>query len=96
MAKTYKKDIVIVETAYDWETGEDFAKKKPPFPEAPAGQRKFLKALEKVVVETPDGHGAGIFWWEPMAAGAIAKRGLFDQEHNALEAITAFDSPPAK
>jgi arabinogalactan endo-1,4-beta-galactosidase len=96
MAKTYKKDIVIVETAYDWETGEDFAKKKMPFPETPAGQREFLQALQKVVVETPDGRGLGIFWWEPMAAGAIAKRTLFDQEHNALEAITAFDSHPAK
>jgi hypothetical protein len=31
-----------------------------------------------------------------MAAGAIAKRGLFDDEHNALEAITAFDPNPEK
>jgi arabinogalactan endo-1,4-beta-galactosidase len=91
MAKTYQKDIVIVETAYDWTQGEDFNKKKPPFPETPAGQREFLRALGEVVAQTPDGRGLGIFWWEPMATGAIAKRGLFDQEHNALEAITAFD-----
>jgi arabinogalactan endo-1,4-beta-galactosidase len=96
MAKTYKKYIVIVETAYDWELGEDFSKKKRPFPETPAGQREFLLALKRVVNETPDGRGLGIFWWEPMSSGAIAKRGLFDNEHNALEALTAFDRESPK
>jgi arabinogalactan endo-1,4-beta-galactosidase len=37
MAKTYQKDIIVVETAYDWSSGEDFGNKKQPFPETPAG-----------------------------------------------------------
>ena len=93
MAKTYRKDIVVVETAYDWRSGEEFSNKKQPFPETPAGQHDFLEALEKVIVETPDARCLGLFWWEPMAEGAIAKRSFFDQEHNALQVIKVFDSP---
>jgi len=43
------------------------------------------------VREAPGGKVRGIFWWEPMAAGGIAKRDLFDDEHNALPAIHVFD-----
>ncbi len=91
MAGRYKKPIFVVETAYDWRDGEDFAGKKKEFPETPEGQRDFLAAMAKVVKETPGGLGKGVFWWEPMAAGAIAKRGMFDDEHNALPAIHVFD-----
>ena len=93
MSKTYRKDIVVVETAYDWRTGEQFGSKKKPFPETPEGQRDFLQALGKVVFETPDSRCIGLFWWEPMAAGDIASRALFDDQHNALPAIDAFDPP---
>jgi arabinogalactan endo-1,4-beta-galactosidase len=95
MAERYKKPIFIAETAYDWRDGEAFAGKKVPFPETPEGQKEFLTALVKVVKETPGGLGRGIFWWEPMAEGGIAKRGLFDDEHNALPAIQVFDPPLA-
>jgi arabinogalactan endo-1,4-beta-galactosidase len=88
---TYHKDTVVVETAYDWRTGENFKGKQPPFAETPEGQRDFLAALGKVVREAPGGKMRGIFWWEPMAGGAIAKRALFDDEHNALPAIHVFD-----
>ncbi len=91
MSKAYKKDIVIAETAYDWRTGEQFGSKKRPFPETPEGQRDFLHALAKVAFETPGSRCIGLFWWEPMAAGDIAKRALFDDEHNALPSIDAFD-----
>jgi len=92
----YHKDVIIVETAYDWRTGEDLtgkdsAGKVPLFPETPEGQRAFLTALQATVRATPEGHGIGIFWWEPFAEGAIAKRALFDDQHNALLAIHVFD-----
>ena len=90
---TYHKDVVVVETAYDWRTGEDFKGKTAPFPQTPEGQRDFLEALDHVVREAPGGKVRGIFWWEPMAAGGIAKRDLFDDEHNALPAIHVFDKP---
>jgi arabinogalactan endo-1,4-beta-galactosidase len=91
MARTYKKDIIVVETAYDWKTGEDFKGRKPPFPQTPDGQRDYLRALEKTIVDSPGGRCLGVFWWEPMAEGPIEKRALFDEEHNALPAITVFD-----
>ncbi|HEY2471033.1 MAG TPA: glycosyl hydrolase 53 family protein [Terracidiphilus sp.] len=91
MSKTYKKDIVVVETAYDWRTGEIFASKRKPFPETAEGQRDFLQALAKVAFETPSSRCIGLIWWEPMAAGDIAKRALFDDHHNALQSIDVFD-----
>ena len=92
-ANRYKKQIIVVEPAYDWREGEKFSGRKPPFPETPEGQRDFLTALVKVVKETPGGLGKGVVWWEPMAEGAIAKRGLFDDQHNALPAVHVFDPP---
>jgi arabinogalactan endo-1,4-beta-galactosidase len=53
--ETYHKDVIVVETAYDWRTGEDFKGKEPPFPQTPEGQRDFLAALGKVVREAPGG-----------------------------------------
>jgi arabinogalactan endo-1,4-beta-galactosidase len=91
---TYHKDVVVAETAYDWRTGEDFKGKPAPFPQTPEGQRDFLAALNKIVREAPGGKARGIFWWEPMAGGSIAKRALFDDQHNALPAIHVFDTAP--
>lgn len=90
MATRYKKPIVLAETAYDWRKGEDFRGKQE-FPETPEGQRAFLAAVADVVRQTPNGLGKGLFWWEPMAEGAIAKRDLFDDQHRALPAINVFD-----
>ena len=90
---TYHKSVVLAETAYDWRSGEDFKGKQVPFPQTPDGQRDFLAALDRVVRETPGGKVRGIFWWEPMAGGSIAKRALFDDQHNALPAIHVFDAP---
>ena len=92
LGKTYHKDVMVVETAYDWRTGEEKAG-KPIFPETPEGQRAFLAALKETVCATHEGGGIGIFWWEPFAEGAIAKRSLFDDDHNALPAIHVFDTP---
>lgn len=95
MARTYRKDIIVVETAYNWEPSKDFKGKKPPFPETPEGQMQFLLALKKVVDESSGDRCLGLFWWEPMASGEIAQRALVDREGNALPALGAFD-PPAK
>jgi len=94
MASTYKKDIIVVETAYNWRSVGDFKKSKAAFPETPEGQLQFLRALKKVVDEPPDGRCLGLFWWEPMATGEIAQRALVDAEGNVLPAINAFDAPP--
>ena len=95
-ANRYKKPIIVVETAYDWRDGETYKQGKPPFPETPEGQAEFLAAVIRTVQQTPNGLGRGVFWWEPMAAGAIAKRGMFDDQHNALPVLRVTDpaAPP--
>jgi arabinogalactan endo-1,4-beta-galactosidase len=90
MAHEYQKDIIVVETAYNWRPAE-YANKLPPFPESPEGQRDFLDQLNRVVQDTPDGRGAGVFWWEPAVEGPLTRRGLFDDQHKALPAMTVFD-----
>jgi len=90
MATSYQKDIIVVETAYNWQPG-NYVNKPAPFPESPEGQRAFLDELNRVVMETPNGRGKGVFWWEPAVQGNLTIRGLFDDQHNALPAITVFD-----
>lgn len=90
MAKEYKKDIIVVEAAYNWMPAE-YKNNPGPFAESPEGQRQFLEAVNRVVQETPDGLGRGVFWWEPAVEGPLGSRGFFDGEGNALPVITVFD-----
>lgn len=91
MAREYHKPIFVVETAYSWHT-DNYDKKPGPFPETPAGQREFLDAVVTAVAETPNGLGRGVFWWEPAVRGPLARRGLFDDQGNALPALNLFDA----
>lgn len=90
MAREYKKDIIVVEAAYNWMPAE-YTKRAGPFPETPEGQKQFLEEVNRVVQETPDGRGKGIFWWEPAVIGPLAPRGFFDEAGNALPVMTTFD-----
>jgi arabinogalactan endo-1,4-beta-galactosidase len=90
MASEYQKDIIVVETAYNWQPG-NYLNKSAPFPESPEGQRAFLDEVNLVVMETPNGRGKGVFWWEPAVTGDLTIRGFFDSQHNALPVITVFD-----
>jgi arabinogalactan endo-1,4-beta-galactosidase len=90
MAKEYKKDIMVVEAAYNWKPAE-YQQQPGPFPESPEGQKQFLEEVNRIVQETPDGLGKGVFWWEPAVAGPLGSRGFFDDTGNALPVITTFD-----
>ena len=90
MANEYKKDIIVVEAAYNWMPAE-YKKRPGPFPESPDGQKQFLEEVNRVVQETPDGLGKGVFWWEPAVTGPLGSRGFFDENGNALPVITTFD-----
>ena len=90
MAREFKKPIIVVETAYSW-SPTNYTKKPGPFPETPAGQAQFLDELNRVVQETPNGLGAGVFWWEPAVSGELGSRGFFDGDGNALPVIGVFD-----
>jgi len=89
-AREYHKDIMVVEAAYNWTPG-NYKSKPAPFPESPEGQRQFLDEVNRVVQETPDGRGIGVFWWEPAVEGGLRSRGFFDKDGNALPVITVFD-----
>ncbi len=91
MADTYKKDIMLVEVAYNWRPTE-YKTLKPPFPETPEGQKAFLREVDDIVRNAPDGRGRGVFWWEPaVPPGPLASRGMFDRDGNALPVITVFE-----
>ncbi len=89
-AERYKKDIFVVEAAYNWKPAE-YKTKPGPFPESPEGQKQFLEEVNRIVQETPDGHGKGVFWWEPAVTGTLGSRSFFDENGNALPVINAFD-----
>lgn len=87
-ANTYHKDIVIVETAYNWRPARESGGKAEPFPETPEGQREFLEELTRVALANE--HCAGIFWWEP-ATLRTSSRGFFDENGNSLPVLNVFD-----
>ncbi len=90
MASEYKRDIMLVEVAYNWRPGE-YLKRPGPFPESPQGQKEFLEEVNRIVQATPGGLGKGVFWWEPAVAGPLGRRGFFDAEGNALPVMGVFD-----
>lgn len=100
-ANRYHKDIIVVETAYNWRPSRQTADRAGPFPETPEGQRDFLDAVANVVMATPDGRGKGLFWWEPaVSRGGLVSRSFFDDNGNSLPVLDIFDKytrpfPPA-
>ena len=92
MAKTYKKPIILVEVAYCSQPTE-YIDKPAPYPESPDGQATFLEEVNKIVLNTPDNMGVGVFWWEPATFShrGIGTRDMFDEEGNALPVIHVFD-----
>jgi arabinogalactan endo-1,4-beta-galactosidase len=90
MATTYEKDIILVEVAYNWKP-QEYLKSRPPFPETPEGQRDFLDEVNRLVMNTPNNRGKGIFWWEPVWPDGRGSRGMFDYEGNALPAVAVFN-----
>ncbi len=87
-ATEYKKDIIVVEAAYNWKPRE-YVNKNAPFPESPEGQREFLEEVNRIVMSTPENRGLGIFWWEPAVSRGF--RGFFDETGNVLPVIYVFD-----
>lgn len=88
-ATEYKKDIMVVEAAYNW-TPTEYVGKAAPFPESPEGQRQFLDEVNRIVLAVPDNRGIGVFWWEPAVA-RHGSRSYFDEKGNVLPVITVFD-----
>jgi arabinogalactan endo-1,4-beta-galactosidase len=88
-ANAYKKDVYVVETAYNWKPTE-YIGKLAPFPESPEGQQAFLEEVTKIVLSVPNNKGQGVFWWEP-AVSREGSRSFFDNDKNVLPVIQVFD-----
>jgi arabinogalactan endo-1,4-beta-galactosidase len=66
----YKKEVMIMETAYPWTSGNsdsygntfNSSKLLPEYPATAEGQYNYLRALTQEII---DGGGKGIFYWEP-------------------------------
>lgn len=90
MATTYHKPIMMVEVAY-CASPTEYKEKKGPFAESPEGQREFLDEVNRLVLQTPDHLGVGVFWWEPATMGGRSSRDFFDEQGNVLPVIEVFD-----
>lgn len=92
-AARYHKNIIVVETAYYWRPSRETAGRPGPFPETPQGQREFLDEVTRVIMNTPDNRGQGVFWWEPATSGrgGLGDRGFFDEKGDSLPVLSAFD-----
>jgi len=86
----YSKDIILVETAYNWQTAE-YENTTPPYPETPQGQREFLESVNETLLNISSPKIKGIFWWEPAVSGGLGSRGFFDEEGNALPVMNVFN-----
>jgi arabinogalactan endo-1,4-beta-galactosidase len=73
-AETFRRPIVVVETAYPWtlrKYGEpDLIVERedqlaPGYPASVEGQSAYLRDFLRIVRETPGGLGLGFYWWEP-------------------------------
>jgi arabinogalactan endo-1,4-beta-galactosidase len=86
-ASEYGKEIIVVETGYYWRASSYFKNSPSPFPETPEGQRQWMESVNEIVLNTPNGLGRGIFWWEPMSRG----RGYFDDGRKVQPIIRAIE-----
>ncbi|MDN3669504.1 glycosyl hydrolase 53 family protein [Echinicola jeungdonensis] len=82
-ALRYGKEIIVIETGYYWRENTYHENAPYPFPETPEGQKQWFQAVNEIVLDTPNGLGRGVFWWEPMARG----RGFFDDETKVAQPI---------
>jgi arabinogalactan endo-1,4-beta-galactosidase len=112
LARRYDRDVAVVETQYGWtlDNGDQLgnflwqeSQLIPGYPASPDGQRAFISDLLSIVAAVPDGHGAGIFYWqpewipgvgwEPGAGTPNDNLTLFDFTGRALSSV-AFAEPP--
>ncbi len=82
LAARYCKDLVVVETAYPWTTGNgdalansftsaDQLPDAAAYPPTRAGQARYFEALRQVIAQVPGGHGTGFFDWDGAALPAL-------------------------
>jgi arabinogalactan endo-1,4-beta-galactosidase len=118
LAGGYGKDIVVVETGFPHrpqclpDPGDpdrhmlslEASKTALPYPLSQEGQRDFLKELIRIIKDTPEGRGTGLFYWAPEHtevkgwegpdehdAAEWYPRALFDRDGEMTLGMTAFE-----
>lgn len=101
----YSKEVVVAETAYpftlSWDddlhniVGEQ-GQLIPAYPATPEGQKQFLLALNKVLIQSKK--ATGVCYWEPGWVGSThgsswENLALFDFNNKALPGLEAFEYP---
>ena len=97
VAKTYKKDVYIVELGYPWcwdsASGPHVyngPKVEEGYPATPEGQAAFVEKVGAVVKAIPGGRGKGLLYWAPTwissakQHSAYMNLALFDEKGNAI------------
>ena len=116
MATRYNKDVVVAENAYGFTLSQDDAEpnifnsslqQAGGFPATPQGQADQMRAVFNVVKNVPNGHGLGVFYWEPewtartgagwdptnpISGDGWENQALFDFNDRALTGLTVFGS----
>jgi arabinogalactan endo-1,4-beta-galactosidase len=101
-AESFKRDVVVVETAYPYRRAEQW-KKKPnmEYPVSQQGQKEFMTRLIETVRAVPGGRGAGVIYWYPESIPVKGLRiwnggsaALFDEKGVVLPAMKAFETAP--
>jgi arabinogalactan endo-1,4-beta-galactosidase len=97
----YKKDVIVVETAYAFtDENDDYldniahsSMATPGYPFTPAGQRAMLRDIMAIVRAVPDGRGLGIFYWDATwtAVPGNGWEAANPQSGNAWENQALFD-----
>ena len=95
----HDKRVMVMETNAPW-TSTFAPASDPLYPATPAGQLQFLTDLRDMVMNLPNGRGAGVLWWYPEAVQVTGRNiynggstALFDANRNALPALGAFAVP---
>jgi len=114
LATRYNKDVVVAETAYPF-TSQDkdgtgniiSSQVVAGYDFTPQGQQKLLADVMTVVRAVPNGHGLGIFYWEPAwtavpgngwdpadpaSGNGWENQALFDFNNRALPAMDVFSN----
>ncbi|MCL6454588.1 MAG: arabinogalactan endo-1,4-beta-galactosidase [Alicyclobacillus sp.] len=95
LAKRYRKEIILAETAYPW-TAMDFVDVVESYTPSVDAQSAFLERVVDIVKNVKGGFGKGVFYWEPDAIPVAkapegwARVGLFDHTGRALPGLQAF------
>jgi arabinogalactan endo-1,4-beta-galactosidase len=114
LATQFGKDIVVAETQSAWtlangDTTGNFvwqaSQLEPGYPASAGGQLSLANDLLSILAQVPNGHGKGLFYWEPewvpgvgWEPGAGAPNDnltLFDFQGRALPSIGLFENPAA-